>query len=558
MKTIIGGNLMNIVIKNLVNLCVLLLLVCFNAFTAPVDINEDVKESSAQVKNRLRAHIEFLADDLLQGRNTGSKEYEIAAKYVASHFNQYGLNPAGDNNSWFQSVPFIESSIDNNLAEMLLNIGDKETSLTYREEFYAFSSALSSQDNIRAELVFVGYGISSTELNYDDYDGVDVRGKIVVFVAGQPHSFPSEESAHLGDIREKIRNAAKHGAVGVVGIDTPRSNEYKRIGSKLTQPFLRWQAKDGSVFDGFSNLKGITYVTKEAGEKIFLAANADIKNVFQRIEHQKTLKSFPMGIEVTMKRKSAQKMLHSSNVIGVLEGSDPKLKDEYVVYTAHLDHIGISHGEQGDVINNGALDNASGIAVMLETIRQLSEGKRPKRSMLFVVVTAEEKGLLGSNYFAHYPTVEPSAMVANVNLDFVAMLYPFADVIAFGAEHSTLAKSVEKAALHSNIKLSPDPFPEQAIFVRSDHYSFVKKGIPSVYLMVGINSKDPDINGLQVSGQFYGKHYHQPSDQASLAIDYSAGVTFTKISIDLAKEIANNDIKPSWKVGDYFGQTFAK
>ncbi|MCW9017210.1 MAG: M20/M25/M40 family metallo-hydrolase, partial [Kangiellaceae bacterium] len=248
-----------------------------------------------------------------------------------------------------------------------------------------------------------------------------------------------------------------------------------------------------------------------------------------------------------------------SNVIGVLEGSDPELKNEYVVLTSHLDHLGSRkdrNQQRKFEINNGAIDNASGIAVMLEIARRLSSGERPKRSILFLAVTAEEQGLLGSNYFVHNPPVPLSTIIANVNLDMVAMLYPFADVIAFGAEHSTLSAAIKTAAIQNKTALSPDPMPEQAIFVRSDHYSFVKKGIPSIYLMIGLGSKDPEINGAKVFMDFYRNHYHQPTDNTSLPINYDAGADFTKISLDALKTIGNDAAAPSWNEGSFFGKAF--
>jgi len=540
-------------------LATFLYIICLNSFAN--NISKQLAEENEYTKSKLKEHIEFLADDSLKGRKTGTQEYEVSAQYVARHFNKYGLKPSAVDGSWFQSVPLIESKLDKSSAQMVLHSNNKQQILNYYEEFFTFPSAISEQDTINAPLVFVGYGISSKELNHDDYANIDVTGKITVFINGRPNTFPSEEGAHVSDIREKIKHAAEHGAVGVIAINSPKSKTYYNLREKSVLPFLKWQKQNGSVFDEYPSLKTVSMVTEKAGEKIFFAANKKLSDVYSAINKQQIPVGFDLTIEATLKRKSTQKRIFSSNVIGVLEGSDSKLKNEYVVLSAHLDHIG-AEGYSGtaiqekDYINNGALDNASGIAVMLETARRLSKGERPKRSIMFIALTAEEYGLLGSNYFVHHPSVPTASMVANVNLDMVAMLYPFADVIAFGAEHSTLKEAINFAAIKNKVVLSPDPMPEEAVFVRSDHYSFVKQGIPSIYLMVGLNSKDPKINGVQTFMEFYGRHYHKPTDDVSIQINYDAGTVFTNISIDTTKAIANTAVAPSWHKNSFFGRAF--
>lgn len=511
------------------------------------------------VKNALRAHIEFLADDVLQGRDTGSNEYEISARYVASHFKQYGLKPAGENNSWFQSVPFVKSQLDTKAVQMMMHQGNKETTFAFPEQFMSYPSATTSELGVRAKLAFVGYGIVSERLKHDDYANIDVTGKIVVMLAGRPDAFPSEQGAHVSSSAEKARHAAANGAVGMIAIHTPAYDKvrtYQRATQVAGTPTYHWRKKQGGVFGDYPSLKGSAYVSKETGKTLFKAAGHDLTKVFGQIEAGGVPSGYDMDLEVSFSKNSRHESVQSSNVVAVLEGSDPQLKHEYVVYSAHLDHIGI-HGKGEDKINNGALDNAAGIAVMLETARRFSMSERPKRSILFVAVTAEERGLLGSNYFAHYPTVPIDAMVANINLDMPLLLYPFADVVAFGAEHSTMKGFVETAANAHGLSLSPDPVPEQAVFVRSDHYSLVKQGVPAIFLVVGFQSKDPQFNGGKIFGQFLKKHYHQPSDDTSLAINYDAGVVFSKVNYSIGENIANSKTRPSWNKGDFFGDTFA-
>jgi hypothetical protein len=526
------------------------------------DVNSTVDTSNETVKAALRSHIEFLADDLLKGRDTGSAEYEIAARYVVSNFKQFGLKPGGENDSWYQSVPFTKSTLDKSSVEMIVHTKDSQIDFEFPRQFMSGASAVSVADEVRGKLVFVGYGIVSKELKHDDYSGLDTKGKIVVYLSGKPASFPSESGAHVASGSEKRRYAAEHGAIGIISVHTPirdKVRTYEKSIPYAGRPSLSWQMKEGGVFGDYSEIKGGAYISKEAGKILFTNAGFDIEQIFTEIEADKVPLGFDMDLEVSFKRNSSHENIISSNVVAILEGSDPALKNEYVVYSAHLDHIGdTAKGDEEDHINNGALDNASGVAIMLETARRFSQGKRPKRSILFVAVTGEEKGLLGSNYFAHYPTVPAKSMVANINLDMPLILYPFADVIAFGAEHSTLAGFVERAASLQDIKLSADPMPEQALFVRSDHYSFVKQGIPSIFLVPGWTSKDPEIEGKKVFGQFLSKHYHQPSDDILLPINYDAGATFTQVNFDIGQEIANSKSRPQWNEGDYFGEKFKK
>lgn len=264
-----------------------------------------------------------------------------------------------------------------------------------------------------------------------------------------------------------------------------------------------------------------------------------------------------------MRQRSTHQDIFSPNVVAMLPGSDPLLAGEYVAYTAHLDHIGELHTEayeegHGDRINNGALDNASGISVMLETARLFAEEEPPRRSVMFVAVTAEEKGLVGSEYFAMNPTVSIQSIVSVVNLDMPLLLYDFADVIAFGAEHSSMGDTVRNAAESYAIELSPDPFPEQNIFVRSDHYRFVQQGVPSVFLVTGMKSVDGSVNTQPIYESFLKEHYHKPTDDLMLPIHYPAAAKFTRINAKIGELIANDPTRPAWHEGDFFGNTFAK
>ncbi len=512
---------------------------------------------------RLQAHIEFLAADELLGRDTGTPGYDVAARYVASQFRQLGLLAAGENGSYFQEVPLVERTLAGGSAAVGVKNSAGVTKLEYLEDFVMSPGYQRPQEQVTADAVFVGYGIVSPRFDHDDYAGLDVEGKIVVVLSGRPASWPSEEGAHLSSGTEKARHAAERGAVGLVSLHTPRRAAdfpwalYQRYAAV---PSMSWVGQDG-IPDGYHpQLRGSASLSMEAAEPLFADAPRSATEVFEADNAQEAIRGFALNARLTLERETRFRELRSPNVAGVIRGNDPQLRDEYLVYTAHLDHLGVvKDPEEGaDHIYNGALDNAAGVATLLETARVLrAEQDQLRRSVLFLTVTAEEKGLLGAAYFASHPTVPTEALVANVNLDMPLFLYPFADVVAFGAEHSTLKTFVDRAAASADITLSPDPMPEQFLFVRSDHYELVKRGVPAVFLVTGFQSRDPEIDGAAVFGQHLQEHYHQPSDDTSLPLDYDVGALFTQININIGREVCNTTERPRWNEGDFFGDTFA-
>ena len=519
-----------------------------------------------QLQSRLQAHIAFLADDLMRGRQTGSQAYNIAANYVSSQFMQMGLLPAGDEGSYLQQVPLRQAFMEPGSAELVLKRGKNNTPLVFVEQFYMGPSLGSTTTDLEAGLVFAGYGIESAELDHNDYAGLDANGKVVVIFAGQPHDFPSEEGAHFASSTEKTKAAVRHGAVGMLVIHTPRASQryqWERVSSGLGTPSMGWVNDEGEVHGEFKQILGGAMLSHTAAEPLFENAPVDLQTVLENDNNGEPLTAFKLEGRVSMRQRSTHNDITSPNVVAVLPGSDPMLANEYVVYTAHLDHLGELHTDghedgQKDMINNGALDNASGVSVMLETARMFTQGEAPRRSILFVAVTGEEKGLVGSEYFAMNPTVPVEAIISEVNLDMPLLLYEFADVIAFGAEHSSLGDTVREAAQSYSTELTPDPFPEQNLFVRSDHYSFVKQGIPSVFLVTGMKSLDGSVDTQPIFESFLQKHYHKPSDDLNLPINYAAAATFTRINAKIGKLLANDPDRPTWHEGDFFGRTFAK
>lgn len=524
-------------------------------------IQPENSTNSPKAEN-IKAHLEFLADDSLKGRDTGSNGYQIAANYVKSNFKQLGLSPMGENQSFEQQVTFRKTFLEEGSAKLTITNEDGAVELKEIENFITSGSRIDTSAMIEAETIFVGYGVIATDFGYDDYKDLDVEGKIVVALTGRPDDLPSEEGAHLGSSREKMRHAAERGAVGFITIHTPKRDKvrtFEKSAKYASTPRYSWLDKNGQPYGNQPSIKGSAYIHNDYAQALFVGAERSLEQLFSDDLDNKSINGFPLDATVKLSTKSHHEEITSPNIIAMIEGSDEKLKNEYVVFSGHLDHIGIDeHTDEEDKINNGALDNASGVSILLETARLLSNmPKAPKRSILFVVVTGEEKGLLGSSYFANNPTVPVMSMVANVNLDMPLILYPFADVVAFGSTHSSLGTVVETATNKINISLSPDPMPEQALFTRSDHYSFVKQGIPSVFLMTGFESTDESINGGEIFGDFLKNHYHQHSDQLDLPINYDAAAKFALVNMMIGLEIANQDKRPTWNKGDFFGKTFA-
>ena len=512
--------------------------------------------------SRIKSHLRFLSDDLLEGRDTGSRGHEIASLYIAAEFEKYGLTPAGDNDTYMQRVNFVQSYIDQSSIKLSIRDSKGDVTLSYPKHFLTYPDAITETTKMAGKLVFVGYGIVAPELQHNDYQDMDVKGKIVVTLSGKPKSFPSEEGAHFGSSREKLRHASDNGAVGFISISTPRAEKvrpYQNLLNFLHTPVVRWTDNDGHPSGVNPKIKGSVYLSKEASELVFTDAEQNLEQIYAMLENDESPKGFNLLMEIQLESKSTHNSITSPNVAAILEGSDPSLKNEYVVYSAHSDHIGFAKTVKKDKINNGAMDNATGTSVLMETARLFSQlDERPKRSIVFLAVTGEEKGLLGSDYYAQNPTVPLGSMVANVNLDMPILTYEFADVIAFGAEHSDMKTSVTKAAEKIGLELSPDPMPDQALFTRSDHYSFVKQGIPSVFLVPGFKSVDPKIDGSEQFNHFLKTNYHKPSDDFNQAFNWKAATKFAEVNYHIGLILANQVQRPNWNDGDFFGDTFSK
>lgn len=517
-------------------------------------VNAELPEDQAAFKS----HVMFLASDQLRGRDAGSPEYDIAAQYVASQFYAQGLRPAGDDGSYLQKVPLISYKPADKGSMAITRKGATPVALVFGEDYVPAANPAKTNYTLTAPVVFVGYGIVG--LGRDDYKGADVKGKIVAFFGGAPSAFPSEERAHFSSPATKGEIAMKKGAVGYITLESPRAGRgnypFAMIAANYDRPRVTWGRADGTGHIPTPDAPGLGMLSQAGAAKLFQGAKTSWADVAKRAQDDAAVfKPVALPGTLTVGLKTATTSITSYNVAGILEGSDPTLGKEVVVLSAHLDHVGVGKPDaHGDPIYNGAMDNAVGIASLIEEAKRFkASGKKPRRSILFLAVTAEEKGLVGSDYFAQNPTVPKANIVANVNLDMPIITYKFEDVTPFGAAHSTIGEIATKAAAEIGVGVGGDPRPDEAFFVRSDHYRFVQQGIPSVFLWPG--EKGP---GKAATDAFLTNNYHKPSDEVAQTapIDWESGVRFVDVNYRIARAIADADQKPMWKKGDFFGTTF--
>jgi Zn-dependent M28 family amino/carboxypeptidase len=509
---------------------------------------------------RIRAHVGFLADDLLEGRAAGSRGYDLAARYVAAEFESLGLKPGGSGGTWYQPIELLEASAVIPAGEFVIERDGDTTRLESAVDFLPGRDYSAAKSSVSGALEFVGYGVSAAERGYDDFAGADLRGRIAVVLSGAPPTFDSESRAHYSATLTKLPELVRRGAIGVVTVLTPIDEErtpWARLVQLSWFPGMRWIGADGRPVDAFPELKRAALMGHAGAAKLFAGSGHALEEVFATAAAGRP-QHFALPGRVTLAGQTTLTRRQSANVVGLVAGTDPVLRDEYVVLSAHLDHLGRGNAVGGDPIYNGALDNASGVAVMLEVARMLSvEQRRPKRSVLFLALTGEERGLLGSDVFARQPTIPKGALVADINMDMPVALGPLADWVAFGAEHSSLGPVAARAASAEGYALSPDPLPEEILFVRSDQYMFVRQGVPSIYISSGSGSRDPGIDIKARDQDFLRNHYHMPSDDISLPIHYPSLAGLARINARILLEIADAPQRPAWNPGDFFGSRFA-
>ena len=535
----------------------------FSAFTFPALLLLSLSCAAQEPRidpARIKAHVEFLASDVLEGRKAGTRGYDVAARYVASQLAQLGARPAGDGATWFQTVNLLEATPVISAGKARIVRDGTVADLVSKEDFLPRAYFSAGATEVTAPATFVGHGVYAPELGHNDFAGVDLAGRIAVVLSGAPRTFPPDQRAHYSYFRTKYRALSERGAIGWISISTPIDEKrvpWERAVLQSWRTSMRWVDAAGEPFDAFPTLKAGFSLSRAGATKVFAGAPASLEQVFANSEAGK-VQSFNLPLEVTLSTTSELARLSSENVAGVIEGSDPVLKNEYIVFTSHLDHLGQGAAVAGDHIYNGAFDNATGIAVMLEVARYFAESRRkPRRSLLFLAVTAEEPGMLGSEYFAKHPTVPRGAIVANINMDLPLALTAVADVVAFGAEHSSLGDVTARAVRAEGMAISPDPAPEEVFFVRSDQVSFVREGIPAVFLSMGEQSRTPGVDGAALVKEFRRERYHMPSDDISQPIHYESLAALARINARIGLEVGNARQRPTWHDGDFFGELFA-
>jgi hypothetical protein len=516
----------------------------------------------------ISSRIRFLADDLLEGRFTGSRGHAIAERYVASELQLMGAEPGGDSGTFLQTVPMRGAMKDPARTSLVVRSpGKADKALKLEEDFILAADMRAAKVDVEAPLVFAGFGVAAPEYGYDDLAGLDLKGKIAVVFLGAPLSerddyFPAIAHAVYSDGREKAARLAARGAVGMITVFRPEDEErspWPRVAKQARIEQMTWlkngepgTSPPGLTLRGSVHWKTFDAILARGGAGRDTAALSSAADAH-------ALKGFDIPVSLHGKVVSKLRELESHNVIGILRGSDPKLAGEYVVYSAHLDHLGVGAPVDGDSIYNGALDNASGTAAILEIAHAYSVlSKRPARSILFLSCTGEERGLLGSDYFTRFPTVAAGSIVADFNDDMVVALGPVHDVVALGAEHSSLGPFVQAAASALGLATSPDPEPKQVHFVRSDQYSFVKQGIPSIMVESGLKDDQGHTEAYAAKRKAWiASHYHAPQDQWEPGYDYEGMAKVARVELLAGFAVASAPERPTWSKGDFLGRMFA-
>jgi Zn-dependent M28 family amino/carboxypeptidase len=515
----------------------------------------------------IRAHVEYLADDLLEGRGTGSRGHALAAAYVAAQFKQLGLTPAGDKlgevTDFLQTVRLLEATpvLPGSAAKWSAN--GNATTFEYNTDYLPFADYSAPNSTLTAPLAFVGFGITAPEAGYDDLANVDVRDRIAVVLSGAPAKFPSDQRAYYSWSGAKFANLIEHGALGVIVVDTPvdtARTPWDRRVKMSWQPQMRWVNSNDQPVDAYSELKQQFRFNHAAAAKLFQNGTSTLEEAFAAAETGEPQGFLLPGL-MTLTSTTGLRRTESHNVVAMLRGTDPQLRRQYIVISAHLDHLGRGAAVNGDAIYNGAHDNATGVGVLLELARSIvASDQQPKRSILFIATTAEEKEQLGAEHFANHPTVPKGSIVANININMPLFLGPTRDFVVVGGRHSTLGAAAQRSVRAQGYVVSADNAPEEVRLIRGDQFAFLKQGIPAVHLSSGyharVQNSGASTDVATTRQDFLRQHYHQPSDDLSLPIHYASAVDLVQIGARLAIEAANQADRPRFNRGDFFGTKF--
>jgi Zn-dependent M28 family amino/carboxypeptidase len=493
------------------------------------------------------SYVEFLASDNLQGRNTGSAGHRKAAEYIADQFERAGLKPAGEQ-GYIQPVKFITKELDETNSSLTLEHDGKDQVLALGEDAI-IGTSVDPAASLEAGLVFVGYGLRIPENKYNDFAGLETKGKLGVYMNGAPGNLSSALAAHYQSRAERWAALKSAGLIGAVAIPNPKHMDipWPRIASNRFQ--LTMQLSAPGMNETAGEQIAIGWNPAHAGE-LLAGTNHSLDELVEAAEAGKQLPRFAIPGKLKVRTAVKHGEVISQNIAAIYPGTDAKLKDEYVAMSGHIDHLGVGKAVNGDAVFNGAMDNAAGVASMLDIAARLKEaGVKTKRSILFVAVTGEEKGLLGSQYFAAKPTVPAKAMVADINTDEFLPLFPLKLLTVYGLDESTLGDDIRAIAEQMGVRVQPDPEPARNVFIRSDQYNFIRRGIPALMPAFGAVKGSPEEAVLR---KWNAERYHAPSDDLNQPVDKGAAGKFNDLVARLIERIANAETKPAWKPKSFF------
>jgi hypothetical protein len=501
--------------------------------------------ATAPAGARWWGYVQELASDKYQGRATASPGYRQAAEVVASEFKKLGLVPA-EKSGYMQPVPLVVRKIREPESSLSLVRGGLQELLELGMDAY-INLNIESGPQVDAPAAFVGYGLTVPESGYDDLAGVDLKGRIAVFLRGGPSSIPGPLRAHYQTLRERQVFLRKAGAVGIAAILDPRTMDlpWDRSAANRLEPFMSLAAP--GMQDGGDLALSLTINPNRAG-KWFEGTEHTFAEILDLAKAGQPLPKFPLAWSVRAAVSEDRSEAECENVAAVLRGADPRLRDEYVVVSAHLDHLGEGVPVNGDSIYNGAMDDASGVASLIEIARALKAAP-PRRSVLFLAVTGEEKGLLGSRYFASHPSVPAGSIVADLNLDMFLPIHSLRVLTVYGLGESSLGNDIQAVAKAYGVAVQADPEPDRNIFVRSDQYSFIREGVPSLMFKFGYTPGSPE---ERMQKEWLDRRYHAPSDDAMQPVDLAAAARFNRLIAALARRVANNPSRPAWNQNSFF------
>lgn len=529
-------------------------------------VSQGTNNQPSQIsEDALRAHIKFLADDRLEGRGTGARGGETSALYVAEEFEAMGLKGAGVKGSFWQPVSLFGVKADPK-TELRISGQGKAEAFTFADDFVAFTGAQTEHVSVNTELVFVGYGIEAPQQKWNDYKGPaeDYRGKILVMLVNDPPATTAEPDlfggrrlTYYGRWTYKFEEAARRGAVGALLLHTNESAGYPWSVVRTSNGSWRFDiARTADDKTPFLQIR--SWMADEAARRMMQMAGQNLDDLRKQAA-SRDFKPVKLNLTASIDLNSEVERVEAPNVAAILPGRDPQLRDEYVVYSAHWDHFGIGPPDKtGDTIYNGALDNATGVASVLEIARvmtHLPAAERPRRSILFLITTGEEQGLLGSEWYSIHPLVPLSKTAADINLDSMNILGPTNDFVPLGAERSSLEAVVEAIARERGLKISPDPRPEQGSFYRSDHFPFAKVGVPSISLKEGDDYVGrPKGWGAQKFKEYNDAHYHQPSDEFHDDWDFRGMIQEADFALAIGRRVADMNAMPKFNPDDEFAK----